>query len=162
MALGRPPWVPDFQVDRPGRACLLHRRLFRRHVAHITLHVKPRCPGVPREDPQAVCPFPRRAAALGTPSPLSFTPTKYPPKQTSRRSREVVRGGLGGQRTDHNAHTHTEHHTSLLYHGASAGNKTTAAGAQRRGQAGACSYISSLHALAGIQHPSAPPARLVP
>ncbi len=66
---------------------------------------------------------------------MSFTPTK-PPKtnnEYSRRSREVVRGGLSGQCTDHSAHT--QHHTRLLYHGVSAGNNT-AAGAQRRGQAG--------------------------
>ncbi len=44
----------------------------------------------------------------------------------SRRSREVVRGGLSGQRTNHNAHT--EHHTSLLYHGDSAGESTGGAG----------------------------------
>jgi hypothetical protein len=39
---------------------------------------------------------------------LSFTPTKPPQtnNEYSRRSREVVRGGLGGQRTNHNAHTH--------------------------------------------------------
>jgi hypothetical protein len=69
--------------------------------------------------------------------PLSFTPAKHPQtnnNEYSRRSREVVRGGLGGQRTNHNAHTHTKQYTRLLYHGVSAGNKT-AAGAQRRGQA---------------------------
>jgi hypothetical protein len=36
-------------------------------------------------------------------------------------------GGLGGQRTSHNAHT--QQHTMLLFNGVSAGNKT-AAGAQ--------------------------------
>jgi hypothetical protein len=84
---------------------------------------------------------------------MSFTPTKHPKNQTSNTvdgPEEVVRGGFrGSQRTNHNAHTHSQHHTRLLYNGVSAGN-STAAGAQRRGQAGACAYNSSLHVLAGI------------
>ncbi len=67
---------------------------------------------------------------------IVFYTNKTPPKpnnEYSRRSREGVRGGLSDQRTDHNAHT--QHHTRLLYNGVSAGNNT-AAGAQRRGQAG--------------------------
>ena len=78
------------------------------------------------------------------------TPKTKPNNEYSRR----FRGGrprrvLG--RTNHNAHIHTRHHTRVLYHGVSAGN-TTAAGAQRRGQAGACTYMSSLHGHNTYQH----------
>jgi hypothetical protein len=41
---------------------------------------------------------------------IVFYTNKTPPKPSneySRRSREVVRGGLSGQRTNHNAHTHS-------------------------------------------------------
>jgi hypothetical protein len=65
------------------------------------------------------------------------------PNNTVDGPEEVVRGGLSGQHTDHNAHI--EHHTRLLHNGVSAGNT------QRQGHNTARLTFVARHATATVR-----------